>query len=103
MNALIRLAYLTVCGAVLGGPLAVWLLMPGLPGPGEAGCGNEVLGAFLFGLPGGALLGGLLGLTAALILNRWVYRLRWGSEPGATDGLCHHDGDFQDCAVKRGP
>ncbi len=46
---LIRVAYLTASGAALGGPIAVWLFLPEPPGPGEAGCGLEVLGAFLFG------------------------------------------------------
>jgi hypothetical protein len=69
---LIRVAYLTASGAVLGGPLVVWLLLPGPPGPGEAGCGLEVLGAFLFGPLVGALVGGLLGLTAGLLFNSLV-------------------------------
>jgi hypothetical protein len=65
----IRVAYLAVAGAVLGGPIAVWLLLPGPPGPGEAGCGNDVLGALLFGPILGALAGGLLGFTAGLLFN----------------------------------
>jgi hypothetical protein len=70
-GGLARIGYFAACGAALGGPLAVWLLLPGPPGPGEGGCGLEVLGAFVFGLPGGALLGGLIGLLVALAVSLW--------------------------------
>ena len=60
----VRVAYVAVSGAVLGGYFAPWLLLPGPAGPGEAGCGNEVLGALLLGPPLGALVGGLIGLAA---------------------------------------
>jgi hypothetical protein len=84
-GGLIRVAYLTVSGAVLGGPLAVWLLLPEPPGPGEGGCGLEVLGAFLFGPLVGALVGGLLGLTAGLLFNSVVCRMSSKPKPAATD------------------
>ncbi len=71
-RGLVRVAYIAVSGAVLGGYFAPWLLWPSPPGPGEYGCGNEILGALLLGPPLGALVGGLVGLAAGLLFNRAV-------------------------------
>jgi hypothetical protein len=83
-RGLVRVAYIAVSGAVLGGYFAPWLLLPGPAGPGEAGCGNEVLGALLLGPPLGAFVGGLVGLAAGLLLNRAVYHMPSKPKPDAT-------------------
>jgi hypothetical protein len=48
-----------VAGAILGGPLGFWLLLP--PNEPEYDCGLMVVPAFFLGLPAGLVLGGLLG------------------------------------------
>ena len=70
-RGLVRVAYVAVSGAVL-------VVISPARGCScrdrrvqvVAGCGNEVLGALLLGPPLGALVGGLVGLAAGLLLNR---------------------------------
>ncbi len=53
---------LIVGGIVLGGRAGLRLMLPPDPPPGEIACGMPAIGAVVFGLPAGIVVGGTLGL-----------------------------------------
>ncbi len=55
-------AVVLLAGVICGGIIGCRLLLPPPPPPGEFGCGNMVLGAVMVGIPGGAIVGALVGL-----------------------------------------
>ncbi len=82
----IRVGYFAAAGAALAVPLAVWLLLPGPPSPGEEEePGPAILAAFIFGPVVGALVGGLLGRTVGRLFNRWVRRRSSTPRPAVMD------------------
>ncbi len=80
-----HLVCLTFFGAILGGLMGVWLLMRAQSPQDEDGCGLFVAYLTIIVLFVGAILGGLLCLTAGLLYNTVADRRAFRSMAAAFD------------------